>query len=68
MDFALSPRAAQLREQLDAFMTHHVLPAEPVYDRQLAEAADPHALPPVMVELKEKARAEGLWKDRKSVV
>ena len=61
MDFALSPRSSELREQVAAFMTQHVLPAEPVYDRQLAEAADPHALPPVMVELKEKARAEGLW-------
>jgi len=61
MDFALSPRATQLRDQVRAFMEQHVLPAEPVYDRQLAEAENPHALPPVMVELKEKARAEGLW-------
>jgi acyl-CoA dehydrogenase len=44
-----------------SFMEQHVFPAEAVYDRQLAEADDPHALPPVMTELKEKARAEGLW-------
>jgi acyl-CoA dehydrogenase len=44
-----------------SFMEQHVFPAEAVYDRQLAEADDPHALPPVMAELKEKARAEGLW-------
>jgi acyl-CoA dehydrogenase len=44
-----------------AFMDQHVYPGEDVYDRQLAEAADPHALPPVLRELKEKARAEGLW-------
>jgi acyl-CoA dehydrogenase len=61
MDFAFSARATELRDRLESFMDTHVLPAEPVYDRQLAEAADPHALPPVMVELKEKARAEGLW-------
>ena len=44
-----------------SFMDRYVYPGEPVYDRQLAEADDPHALPPVMRELKEKARAEGLW-------
>ncbi|WP_410606109.1 acyl-CoA dehydrogenase family protein [Amycolatopsis sp. lyj-109] len=61
MDFAFSARATELQGRLKSFMDTHVLPAEPVYDRQLAEGADPHALPPVMVELKEKARAEGLW-------
>ncbi len=61
MDFAFSARATELQDRLRSFMDDHVLPAEAVYDRQLAEADDPHALPPVMVELKEKARAEGLW-------
>jgi acyl-CoA dehydrogenase len=61
MDFAYSARAAELRDRVESFMDTHVLPAEPVYDRQIAEADDPHRLPPIMVELKEKARAEGLW-------
>ncbi|MFG2940741.1 acyl-CoA dehydrogenase family protein [Streptomyces sp. NPDC048282] len=61
MDFGLSPRADELRSRMAAFMEEYVLPAEPVYDRQLAEADDPHELPQVMRELKEKARAEGLW-------
>jgi len=61
MDFGLSPKAEELRTRMAAFMEEYVLPAESVYDRQLAEADDPHQLPPVMVELKEKARAEGLW-------
>ena len=61
MDFGLSPRADELRSRMAAFMEEYVLPSEPVYDRQLAEADDPHQLPPVMQELKEKARAEGLW-------
>ncbi|MGW4914460.1 acyl-CoA dehydrogenase family protein [Streptomyces sp. NPDC004270] len=61
MDFGLSPRAEELRSRMAAFMAEYVLPAEPVYDRQLAEANDPHQLPPIMRELKEKARAEGLW-------
>ncbi|MEV0382641.1 acyl-CoA dehydrogenase family protein [Nonomuraea sp. NPDC050643] len=61
MDFAFSPRARELQSRLRSFMEQHVYPAEAVYDRQLAGADDPHALPPVMLELKEKARAEGLW-------
>ncbi|TLS47186.1 acyl-CoA dehydrogenase [Streptomyces montanus] len=44
-----------------SFMEQHVFPAEAVYDRQLADGDNPHALPPVMAELKRKARAEGLW-------
>ncbi|WP_284741402.1 acyl-CoA dehydrogenase family protein [Amycolatopsis sp. RTGN1] len=61
MDFGYSARTVELRDRVGSFMDTHVLPAEGVYDRQIAEAADPHALPPIMVELKEKARAEGLW-------
>ncbi|TMR94055.1 acyl-CoA dehydrogenase family protein [Nonomuraea basaltis] len=61
MDFDLSPRACELRDRLAAFMDRYVYPGEAVYDRQIAEADDPHALPPVMREMKEKARAEGLW-------
>ncbi|MEV5712710.1 acyl-CoA dehydrogenase family protein [Amycolatopsis mediterranei] len=61
MDFAFSARATELQDRVRSFVDTQVIPAEPVYDRQLAEAADPHALPPIMVELKEKARAEGLW-------
>src|SRR5690349_717686 len=62
MDFGLSPKAEELRTRMAAFMAEYVLPAEAVYDRQLAEADDdPHQLPPIMRELKEKARAEGLW-------
>jgi len=61
VDFQFTPRAAELQDRMRSFMEQHVYPNEPVYDRQLAEADDPHALPPVMRELKEKARAEGLW-------
>ena len=61
MDFEATPRARELQHRMRSFMDAHVYPAEAVYDRQLAEAADRHALPPVLRELKEKARAEGLW-------
>ncbi|MFE5890243.1 acyl-CoA dehydrogenase family protein [Streptomyces sp. NPDC056462] len=61
MDFELSPRTRELRTRMSAFMEEYVLPAEAVYDRQLAEGDQPHQQPPVMRELQEKARAEGLW-------
>ncbi|MFC9632144.1 acyl-CoA dehydrogenase family protein [Streptomyces mirabilis] len=61
MDFGLSPRTDELRTRMAAFMKEYVVPAEAVYERQLAEADNPHELPSVMRELKEKARAEGLW-------
>ncbi|HTJ70417.1 MAG TPA: acyl-CoA dehydrogenase family protein [Actinospica sp.] len=57
MDFAHSPRTLELLARLQPFMDEYVYPAEAVYDRQL----DGHRLPPIMEELKAKARAEGLW-------
>jgi acyl-CoA dehydrogenase len=61
MDFMLSDTAQALRERLLTFMTQEVLPAEPVYARQLQESGDPHHHPAVMEELKAKARDAGLW-------
>jgi acyl-CoA dehydrogenase len=56
-----SDRAAALRDDMLAFMDSHVYPAEPVYERQLAEGGDPHKLPPVVEDLKAEARKRGLW-------
>jgi acyl-CoA dehydrogenase len=64
VDFAPSPRAAQMLALLQDFMTDQVTPAEPVYAAQRAElaaAGRPHDLPPVVEELKTTARAAGLW-------
>jgi acyl-CoA dehydrogenase len=64
MDFAPSPRAAELLVTLQAFMDDHVLPAEPVYAAQRAElraAGREHELPAVVEDLKAGARAQGLW-------
>jgi acyl-CoA dehydrogenase len=61
MDFELSERARELQARLTDFMAAHVLPAEPVYERQLVEAGDPHHHPAVMEELKATARDAGLW-------
>ena len=61
MDFGFPDRVVRLQDQMHAFMEEHVYPNESVYDRQLAAAENPHALPPVLAELKKQARAQGLW-------
>lgn len=61
MFIPLSPRAADLKKKVTAFMDEHVYAAEPVYARQLTEGGDRWKSPPVMEELKKKARAQGLW-------
>ncbi len=61
MDFEFSDRCKELRERLLGFMDEHVYPSESVYEEQLAESGNPHSHPPVMEELKERARALGLW-------
>jgi acyl-CoA dehydrogenase len=61
MDFEFSDRCKELRERLLAFMDEYIHPNEPVYEEQLRELGNPHGHPPVMEELKEQARALGLW-------
>ncbi len=61
MDFEASDRSKDLQERLTAFMDEHVYPAESVYHEQLVASGDPHFHPPVMEELKERARERGLW-------
>jgi acyl-CoA dehydrogenase len=59
--FEVDERGRELQERLSGFMEERVYPAEEVYERQLAEAGDPHHQPAAMEELKEAARAAGLW-------
>jgi acyl-CoA dehydrogenase len=61
MDFEFSPKTERLRGQLRSFMEHEVYPAEKVFERELNEAPSRWQIPPVMEELKRKARAENLW-------
>ena len=61
MEFEFSDRCKELRERLLAFMDEHVYPAEAVFHEQLVASGDPHLHPPVMEELKERAREVGLW-------
>ena len=61
MDFAYSPQARHYIERLTVFMREQVLPAETEYFSQLKRGARPWNVPPVMLTLKAKAKAAGLW-------
>jgi acyl-CoA dehydrogenase len=61
MDFDFSPKTERLRAQVVAFMEREIYPAEKVFEQQLSEAETRWQIPPIMEELKQKARAEGLW-------
>ncbi len=64
MDFNPSPQVESLRERVVAFIEEHVYPSE----REAAEALDAEvtvdsdvAYPEILVELRERAKSEGLW-------
>ncbi len=59
--FEFSQRSLELQESLKAFTSAHVYPAESVYKAEQAKLADKWDSPPVMDELKARARAQGLW-------
>jgi acyl-CoA dehydrogenase len=64
MDFAPSPRAADLTARVIEFMAKEITPVEADYHRDLAEArraGDPWTPLPVIGELQARARARGLW-------
>jgi acyl-CoA dehydrogenase len=59
---APSEKAVSLHDELVDFIRTEVLPAEAVYDEYREQAGpDDHTVPPVMEELKAKARRRGLW-------
>jgi acyl-CoA dehydrogenase len=60
MDFEYSPRARELRDAVAAFMQQHLYPNEERLLRQIADG-DRWQPIPLLEELKQKARAMGLW-------
>jgi len=60
MDFAYDAKTEELRGRLLGFMDEHVYPAEGAHRRQLAEVPE-FSTPPVVEELKAKARELDLW-------
>jgi len=61
VDFEFSARTRTYLTQLQTFMDAHVLPNESVYAQQVDSASSRWTIPPVMEDLKAKARREGLW-------
>ncbi|MEH7199901.1 acyl-CoA dehydrogenase [Priestia megaterium] len=62
MYFSYSDKVVKLQEELSSFMEEHVYPNERLYEQQLNEQPSRwSAVPPIMEELKEKAKQAGLW-------
>ena len=61
MNFDYSDKARDLQLRLQQFMEDEVYPVESAYQEHLKTAANPWASPPLMVELKAKAKKAGLW-------
>ena len=57
----LTERASKLRARVQEFMDEHVYPNEELYYRQIDEAEDRWDCPPILNELKAKAKAADLW-------
>jgi acyl-CoA dehydrogenase len=61
MDFTVDPVARKLIGELERFMDSHVYPNEHRYRAQLSESGQAWRTPPLMHELKRRARDAGLW-------
>ncbi|SHG00953.1 acyl-CoA dehydrogenase [Microbulbifer donghaiensis] len=60
MDFDFSPKVKELRQRLLDFMDEYIYPNEALWDQQVAEG-DRWEPPALLAELKDKAKAAGLW-------
>ena len=56
-----SAKAVEIGERVKAFLEEHIVPAEHTYHQQLNEGPDRWTVPPIMNELKAKAKKAGLW-------
>jgi acyl-CoA dehydrogenase len=62
VDFALSPRTEELRDRIRAFLDEHVYPVEMEALKALDdEVAAGVPYPEILVDIRERARSEGLW-------
>ena len=57
----LSSQAKQMRTQLIEFMEEYIYPNEMVIEEELNRQKNRWVIPPLIEELKEKAKAKGLW-------
>ena len=61
MEFEYSKKTKMYQEQLADFMNKFVYPNESTFRDQLDSQADRWTVPPIMEELKAKAKERGLW-------
>ena len=61
MVFEFSEKTRDFRVRIEAFMDELVYPNETTFHEQLEASESRWSLPPVMEDLKEEARARGLW-------
>lgn len=62
MNFSYSEKVVNLQKKVINFMEEYVYPNEKVYHEQLNQQKTRWSdIPPIMEELKQKAKAEGLW-------
>jgi acyl-CoA dehydrogenase len=61
MNFAYTPKTKMYMEQLQDFIGKYVEPGEAVFHEQLEQAPSRWTIPPIIDELKAKARERGLW-------
>ncbi len=61
MDFDYSPKVLESKEKLEAFMDEYVYPAEREHHDFVMDQANLWKQPPVVEELKVKAREAGIW-------
>ena len=57
----ISERAEALKRRITDFLDEHIIPAEAVFAAQLDQGPSRWSIPPVMEELKARAKADGLW-------
>ncbi len=61
MDFAYTEKVNELRKRVSDFMDRYIYPNEQTFRYQVAASGNPFHHAEIVDELKEKARAEGLW-------
>ena len=61
MNFEHDSVAKDYIRRVSDFMDQHIFPNEDLYHQQMKEAKDRWEIPPILEELKKKAKAQGLW-------
>jgi len=61
MNFDYSPKVKDLQKRVQQFMNDHVYPNEHLYHEQVDSQSDRWQIPPIMEDMKAKAKSAGLW-------